>query len=291
MPSLGNVNKNYPYPVLGNLDDFDSSNNFTLRVRYGARNGQFEFTCNLEFDSFRTDYDELIKDRKIHFCVLIFNAQTFFRSYFSGFEKQIRFNVPQGSLRGKVNITAFMSANESIEKFSPSGQNKDFYGENSFDIDEGSILAVSNTIGAFIEPHFKKQNKDNAKHIITFARSKELTNTFEVRNWGEDQLIVEMPKSLFDIWSSLVNEQVKYIHHCAIYLPILTDAITKIELEDGKEQFGDLKWYFVIDKLIKEAGYPDDMDASTKAQKLMKGPFKPFVKEIDGIMDTLIGEE
>ena len=27
MPSLGNVNKNYPYPVLGNLDDFDSSNN------------------------------------------------------------------------------------------------------------------------------------------------------------------------------------------------------------------------------------------------------------------------
>ena len=64
----------------------------------------------------------------------------------------------------------------------------------------------------------------------------------------------------------------------------------EIELEDGKEQFGDLKWYFVIDKLIKEAGYPDDMDASTKA-KLMKGPFKPFVKEIDGIMDTLIGEE
>ena len=82
MPSLGNVNKNYPYPVLGNLDDFDSSNNFTLRVRYGARNGQFEFTCNLEFDSFRTDYDELIKDRKIHFCVLIFNAQTFLEVIF-----------------------------------------------------------------------------------------------------------------------------------------------------------------------------------------------------------------
>ena len=102
MLSTGNVNKNYPYPVLGNLNDFSSSNNFTLRVRYGARNGQYEFTCNIEFDSFRTDYEELIKDRKIKFCVVVFNAQTFCRKYFSGYEKQIRFDVPQGSLRGKA---------------------------------------------------------------------------------------------------------------------------------------------------------------------------------------------
>ena len=47
MLSIGNINENYPYPVLGNLDDFDGSNNFSLRIRYGARSGQFEFICNI----------------------------------------------------------------------------------------------------------------------------------------------------------------------------------------------------------------------------------------------------
>ncbi len=67
MLNVGNINKNYPHPVLGNLDDFESSNSFTLRVMYGARNGQFEFTCNIAFDKFRVDYDELINERKIQF--------------------------------------------------------------------------------------------------------------------------------------------------------------------------------------------------------------------------------
>ena len=291
MPSIGNINKNYPHPVLGNLNDFESSNNFSLRVRYGARNGQFEFTCNITFDTFRTDYENLIQDRKIKFCVLVHNSQTFFRQYYTGFEKEIRFDIPQDTIRGKLNLIAYMSSSESIKNFSPVGQNEIFYGESTYDIDEGSIIAVSNTITTFIEPYFKKQNKDDAKHIIKFVKSKTLINTFEVRNWGEDQLIVEMPKTLYELWSTQITEQVKYIHHCAIYLPILTDAITKIEYEDGKEQYGDLKWFFIIDKLIKDAELPDDMDASTKAQKLMQGPFKPFVKEIESIMETLIGED
>jgi len=290
MLSIGNINKNFPYPVLGNLNDFDSSNNFSLRARYGARNGQFEFICSITFDSFRTDYEKLVKNRKVQFCILVYNAQTFFRRFYTGFEKEIRIDIPQDNIRGKLNLTAYMSASDSIVNFSPSGQNEKYYRDSTYDIGVGGILAVSNTIDIFIEPYFKKQNKDDAKHIIKFIKSKTLTNTFEIRNWGEDQLIVEMPKALYELWSTLITEQVKYIHHCAIYLPILTDAITKIEYEDGKDQYGDLKWFFVINKLIKNQELPDDMDASTKAQKLMQGPFKPFVKEVDSIMETLLGE-
>ena len=291
MPNTGNVNNNYPYPVLGNYDDFKTSNNFSIRVRYGARNGHFEFACSITFNSFRTDCEKLIQDRAIQLSILVFNAQTFYRQFYTGFEKEIRFCIPQDIIRGKLNITAYMTSTEPIIGYSPSGQNNIYYGNNSFDIDAGSVLAVSNTIETFIEPYFKKQNKDEAKHIIKFVKSKTLTKTFEVRNWGEDQLIVEMPKVLYKIWSTNITEQTKYIHHCAIYLPILTDAVTKMEYEDSKEQYGDLKWFFVLDKLMKDAELPEDMDASIKAQMLMQGPFKPFEREIKSIMEIIIGDD
>ena len=60
MPNTGNINKNFPYPVLGNINDFDGSNLFVLTARYGAKNRQYEFTCNLKYDSFRDDIENFV---------------------------------------------------------------------------------------------------------------------------------------------------------------------------------------------------------------------------------------
>ena len=65
MHNLGNIDKNYPYPVIGNVNDFEVSNLFELSIRYGAGNNQYEFLCSLKFDPFRTDLEDLIKQKKI----------------------------------------------------------------------------------------------------------------------------------------------------------------------------------------------------------------------------------
>jgi len=294
MLNKGNVDNNYPYAVLGNYNDFEGSNNFLLRIRYGARSGYFEFTCNITVDRYNTDYEDLVKNNKAKYCILLHSPQTFLRKYYSSSEKVVQFSIDQKHLRGKLYLTAFIIANEEITNFSPIGQNKSFFGDSGFDIPIGGLLAISNTINTYIDPTFKKQNKEDAKHIIKFVKSKNVKSTFEVRDWGADQLIVEMPEKLYETWSNAINDHMKYMHHCAIYLPILTDAITKIEFDsedDSYNSLNDLKWYYVISNLINKAEFPDNMDPFVKAQKLMNGPFKPFVKELDYFMENLYEDE
>ena len=60
MLNSGNVNKNFPYPVLGNINDFDGDNLFALTIRYGAQGNQYEFSCNLRYNAYRDDYENFM---------------------------------------------------------------------------------------------------------------------------------------------------------------------------------------------------------------------------------------
>ena len=108
MLNPGNVDKNYPYPVLGNVNDFEVSNLFELSIRYGAQKNHYEFLCNLKFDSFRTDIEKLIEQKKVKYSILVINAQSWYRQYFESYEKEIRFNIKQDELRGMCYITGIL---------------------------------------------------------------------------------------------------------------------------------------------------------------------------------------
>ena len=68
------------------------------------------------------------------------------------------------------------------------------------------------------------------------------------------------------------------------------EAILRIE-QDDDEGYEDKKWYHVIENLIDKAELHDTDDISKKAQVIMNGPLKNFVKELDSIQSILIGEE
>ena len=288
MHNPGNINKNFPYPVLGNINDFDGSNLFVLTARYGAKNRQYEFTCNLKYDAFRDDYEDFVKEKKMKYVIQAFNAQTFYREYFEGYVKEIRFDIPQNRLRGMVLFTGFITAAEDIFEFSPINQNEEFYGKSKFDILKGGILAVSNTLKHHIDPNFNKQDNTNGKHIITFVEDENIKTHFRVKAWADDQLKVGIPKKLYQEWSNHTEGDNRYFHHCALYLPVLTEAIWRVESDDENKQFADLKWYHVIEQLIEKMDFDPNLDPHIKAQKLMMGPFKPYVKQLDLLMETFI---
>ena len=285
-----NIDKSFPYPVLGNSNDFESNINFILRARYGSKNRAYEFFTNVSFDSFRVDYDKLISDEKIQLSILVYNPQTFFRKFYTKFQKDMMISIPVDEIRGKTYLTAYLTPLEDLINFEPEGKNTSFYGGNSFDINSAGILAVSNTLSLFLEPKFKKQNKENAKHIITFRGSKSLKTTFEVSNWDGDQLIVEIPEKVYNNWQNHANNKdFLHIQQCSIYLPVLMEAILKIE-QDDDEGYEDKKWYYVIEKLIGGSEVHENDDISKKAQVIMNGPINNFVKELDNIHNILTGE-
>ena len=289
MHNPGNIDKNYPYPVIGNRDDFEYNNLFSLTMRYGARNGFYEFTGNLKFDSYHNDYENYVKEKKMQYVVLVHNAETFYREYHQGFEKEVRFNIPQENLRGTVRFTAFISVLKEVIDFSPINQNEEFYGNTKFDLLPGSIAGVSNTLKLHIDPNFKKQDKTNAKHIITFIPDPDNKTIFQVKNWASHQLQVGIPEKLYNTWANLNTDDNKYLYHCSIYLPVLTEVVWRVQSDDEENnQLNDYKWYIVIQQLIEKHNYPEELDAHIIAQKLMNGPFKPYLMRLDHLMETFI---
>ena len=76
----------------------------------------------------------------------------------------------------------------------------------------------------------------------------------------------------------------------SFYLPILTEAISRVESDDDvNNQLKDYKWYHVIEQLIEEMNLNENMDPHVKAQELMKGPLKPYIKRLDVLMEVYIG--
>ena len=286
MLNPGNVNKNFPFPVLGNVNDFDGDNLFALTIRYGAQGSQYEFSCNLRYDSVREDYEQYVKDKQIKYVIQVFNPQTFYRQSFESFEKEIRFNIAQNLIRGMVYFTAYMVAVDEITAFSPVDQNEEYYGNAKFDISTGSQLAISNTIKHHFDPNFNDQNQSNAKHIITFVPDKNISTHFQVNEWGLDQLKVRIPKKLYEEFSNLTSEDNQFIHHMALYLPILVEVIWRVESDDDNKEFSDKKWYHVIEQLIEDMDLDEDLDPHVKAQKLLKGPFKPYITRLSSLIDT-----
>jgi len=284
----GNINKNFPYPVLGNVNDFDGDNLFALTIRYGAQGNQYELLCNLKYDAYRDDYEQYVKDRKLKYVIQVFNPQTFYREYFEGFEKELHFNIPQSLIRGMVHFTGYMVASEEIIAFSPYGKSEKFYGDAKFDILPGSQIAISNTVKHPFDPNFNDLNQSNAKHIITFVEDDNISTHFQVHEWGQHQLKVGIPKNLHKEFSNLSSGDNKYFAHMGFYLPVLTEAIWRVESDDENNEFSDLKWYHVIEQLIEDMDLDESLNPHVKAQKLMKGPLKPYIKRLDHLMETFI---
>ena len=286
-----NIDKSFPYPVLGNSNDFESNTSFVLRARYGSKNRFYEFLTSISFDNFRNDFDKLISDGKVQISILVFNPQTFFRKFYTNFKKDMMISIPIDEIRGKTYLTAYLTPLKDLTQFDPEGKNTSFYGDSTFDVNASGILAVSNTLSLFLEPKFKKQNKENAKHIIAFRPSKSVKTSFEISNWDNDQLTVDIPEKIYTNWQNHANNKdFLHIQKCSIYLPVVMEAISKME-QDDDEGYEEKKWYHVIEDLISNSELHEADDLSKKAQVIMNGPLRNYVKELDKIHNILTGEE
>ena len=68
----------------------------------------------------------------------------------------------------------------------------------------------------------------------------------------------------------------------SIVLPVLTEAITKIEDENLEEIYKDRKWYAVIEKEILKLDTKEE-NAHVIAQMILNNPFSHFIEQLDYI--------
>jgi len=274
-----NIDTHFPHPVLGNSDDL-SFNDFHLNMKNKALNNVFQFQGMYGFSPINDDYDEYIAENKIKFALQAFCPQTFYRQYFESNQKTVNFEINQDSIRGHIEFTGYMIVASEIKDFSPKTQNKDYFGTSSFSIQKGDILGVTNTLKQFIDPHFKNQDNTKLKPIINILSDKNSKKDYYKVDWSSNQIHVMVPEKHYDEWEKNRGKRDRYLYlnHAAMYLPVFTDAINKVE--EGDESLSEKKWFTVIEQQLAEMDVRQDLDSVIKAQILMNGTLKKYINQL-----------
>ena len=128
--------------------------------------------------------------------------------------------------------------------------------------------------------YLRNKIKKNSKSIIELFPNKELKNTYEVKNWASDQILIHVP---LEINQYALSTRYETMFTYSLYIPILIEAINLIRLED-EEDFSNLQWYIRIHEFIDKLDDPG-ADAYIVAQYLLESPFKNLIKEFDNLED------
>ena len=277
-----NINLTFPHPVLGNSNDFHF-NDFTINVRKRLFNGNFEFRVSFDIGNLHDDYEELVHLGKLNYCILVNCRRLYFRKYFSSQNKSIEFEIPQGDLKGNVEFTGYIVLKSAIEMFSPFHQNENFFFNASYDLSAGDIIGVSNTLKEDFDPEFQGQDRSKKRAIIAVEMDPNSTKDYyKVLNWISDQLIVGVPKKLYENWQSANKTEYDIFNKWVLILPILSEAIEKVINQE--HDLAETRWYGVIQQsLIENQLLESDLDITTRAQILLEGPLKEYIAQLNYI--------
>jgi len=282
-----NISKAFPHPILGNSDDIVFST-MIINAKGRMNQGNYEFDIIVDWGNLLPEYDELLESNKAEFSFMVECRETFYRRSFSSNSKNTNLSIPHDHLRGLTEITCYLTAEQDIDDISFENQSDEFDGL-KFNIKKGDWMGVSNKIKQFIEPKFIQDYPEIKEHIFKFHPDDNLKQYYKVMEWSQHSIIIGIPKNYWDKFDAHNKDTFKYIYMYSIILPVLTEAIVKIQYGDQEDEFKDRKWYTVIEQEIEKMETNEE-NAHVIAQMLLDNPFSNFIEQLDYIDRTEVEE-
>ena len=131
-----------PHPVLAPFRDDVSPNDFRLKLDISSDTENWYL--NVRFEYSNPSLKGLIQSGKVTYSVHVECRRNFYRELFSFSEPVKQLVIKANELVGRVEVSGFIRAHESIEEYSIEGAHSD-YGNAKFQIRVGDILAVDRT--------------------------------------------------------------------------------------------------------------------------------------------------
>lgn len=278
----------YTYPVLSESsmrDDYivESSFNATAeKQQTGTSEVSISISIRLEDDNL----NNLVSNNKAKIVCHIESPLSSHRTIreIDAFSLHASIAIDTSVMRGNLEITTFIVANEVIDDYTSSSFS-DFY-KGVYQIEPGDILAFCPTIDIEIEPDDINNKPTQSIIRITSNDGREMTTDLS----GE-YIIVRLPKDTYSGYKMLSRKDNPHykLSLMAIVLPVLMDAIHNIQTSDGS--VNDKIWARVIKAKLKAGGRGSNVeqyDPLVHSQFLLNNPADGvFVP----IIDTLGGDE
>jgi len=275
----------YTYPVLsisGLRDDYLPESSFSIEIAQ-VQTGVSETSLDISVSLEDTNLSALVNSGKAKITCHIESPLSSFRKVYDidAFDMHIQIPINPDEMRGYLEVTPFIVANEVIDNFT-SNAFSEFY-EGKYYLERGDILAFAPTTEVEIEPD--DIDKRPTQSIIRVTSHKERDMSIDLSG---DNILIRLPEATYSGYRNLSSKASDYyaMSLMAIVLPALMAAIYDIKSE--KADSDDKVWSRVIKAKLKNGGMGsnyDQYDPLAYAQFLLNNPaedtFRPIINASD----------
>lgn len=263
----------YPYPVLSDTtsDYINSSFNMDLQATKGMREICFFISLKL----INNEIEQLIADGFAEYVIHIECPYTSYRTVIKTDEYEIKKNIPEHQLNGKVTVCAFIIAKKTISEYYNSAFNEDYDGM-SFLLNRGNIIAIGGQVNIEITKDVEELSK--IPSVFTICRcAEDVDDSMKIDITGE-KIAITLCNRSFENYKILTGiPSMLPVLHSMLIVPTLIYTFETLKKE-GISEFEDLRWFKSVERtlrnndMILNEGLLDNIPSYELAQKSLDLP-------------------
>ena len=294
-------NRLFPYPILNNEKLYSQFKESTFTLTYDEELTSDEYIlkdicCELTNESLLG----LINDKKARIVCVIECAETMLRKNYALTLEPSRIILPLRDLNGKISVSAFVVAIESIDDYFSSDFLED-YEDYHFRIEKHDILAVDD--GFVSKVSFNEEEDTRKSSIFIVIKDRTIKDETMQVEYDTSKIIISLPEEQWNTYEKTKRlKKLESIYFSILAIPSLSYALSTLQSrrEAGVEELRmEYRWFdsFAVQyKKVHGEELTDEeflkMNPNLEAQKLMNSPVVKALDDIFGFtMGSFGGEE
>lgn len=240
----------YPYPVLSDFTDdyINSSFGMEVLVEKGIREINFNVSLKLVND----EMQQMINEGTMEYVVHIECPQTCYRTIIKTNIPEIKKNIPESRVNGRITVCSFIVAKKDIQNFSSNFFNEDYSGI-SFTLHKGNIAAIGGQVNIDIIKDTEELSK--VPSIFTICRSAEDTDEHMKIDINNDKITIILCSKSFSEYKILsAMPSMLPVLHSILIVPTLIYVFETLK-KDGFNDFKELRWFRSVERTLKKNGF------------------------------------
>lgn len=255
----------YPYPVITQFGDTTSYANgkFTLTYEKPIEDeNKDEITIKFKYELDQPTLCKLVFEQKCSVKLLINCSSTSFRKTFDFLSSEMELTFKRKEFLDKVELCAFIVAEEDIENFAPEDLKGRMAGRSYF-IEQHDVLGIDEA-----EPITVEYNPKDAKNIESIFSVQRDTNQNELIRMdlatNPRKILINVPSVVYDLYYNSKDniEETGAVYHSLLLLSPLSQLLMMIKhggYEDLESVEDEFKWFKSIEGAYKKA-FAKDME-------------------------------
>ena len=285
----------YPHPVLmPNGDDYNKDCYFEVQMEEEVHEDDCSVLFGFKYDLQCNCLRQLIDEGKASVVIYVESPNSSFRKMFfvPTDEVSMQFDVKKDMVSRKIIVKPYIIALENIEEFFSGEFNSDYFGNSSFDIRKGDILAIEKRYDIVLDniDMFK-----NCASVFSIRLDEKVPYGIKV-NYNDHKINVMVNKVDYEKYCDLREQQeFRCLLSSVFIFPALVEAVEAMRREKGggEEGISEKRWFLVMEKQMKRKNIVlgDMMSSVQIANELLGDVLKSSLMSLDNISGEMTGGE